>query len=273
MDREILDEFEDTPKKGADEGEEVPSHGMIDESDMESVSEEMGLEGEREDDYDGPEGEPDYDPDENLAQLENYAEEAARYNARSRWDQITAELQKLPNRPLGEEQLARLSESQRVLYQRALNKRDQLIYERDRLLPEQYKRAKQDNVAQAREIIRNQERVRQQYPKVWHKVIDRVRDWNDTGSITAEHLAGWHTFEMAAKMVIAEDYMNKQGRQNLRGMARQSGLAGRGGAAPDRSERQSEGRRNPRETEEIMSRIFDGDRNMTRRVMKRHYGG
>lgn len=273
MDNSILEDYEDTPKKGHAESEEdsFPDSGLLDDSELGSVSDELGL-------TEGPDPrdeDPDveYDEDAVASSLQAYADEAAQYKAKTKWDNLTEKINRLPARMPSEEQLARMSETDRINVSRAISYRDQLVMMRDQILPREFQNERRNNQMMADSIINNQKRVRQVYPSHWHKIIDRVRQWHDeSDELKAEHLANWGTFELAAKTVIAEEYMAKQGRTKLRGVAAQGALAGRGGAGVSREDRGSNVGRHPRDMEDTLSRVFDGDRNLVRRVMRRTYG-
>jgi len=175
---------------------------------------------------------PEYDEGAILGHLNRFADEAAYQTVGGKAAEVNRELQWLQQKlaPQSEEQLLRMSETERLAYQQGLTRRQQLQDYRDRILPMEANRLRDMNRQKANTIVQMQHGLQAKYPGYWHKILDRVRQMVDSreSGISADHLANPMTYDIVYRNIRGEEAIEKEGRSKLRKMAAGAQTVGRG---------------------------------------------
>lgn len=189
------------------------------------------LPGQEQEEPAGREEIPEYDEAAILGHLNRFADEAAYQTVGGKAAEVNRELQWLGQRigPKSEEELLRMSETERLAFQQTMSRYQQLQDYRDRILPMEANRMRDMNRQKATTIVQMQQSLQSKYPGYWHKILDRTRQMVDTGGLDADQLANPITYDIIHRNIRGEEVIEREGRSKLRKMAAGATTAGRGG--------------------------------------------
>lgn len=173
---------------------------------------------------------PEYDVKASMQALKNHADEASNLHVRARLEQINRELSNLPKDIPSEDDLLRMSETDRIELQRGMARREQLQLLKTQVIPSEYRQVQEMNRAKAQAIVGQQQQVFSKYPQHAQQVLDAVRNMVDTGKIGAPELATETLYDMVYTMVRGNEVREKENRKQLRKVAQGAQVAGRGNA-------------------------------------------
>jgi len=177
---------------------------------------------------------PEYDAGAMQSHLYQFAEEAAAQAAWAKRQAKEAELAQLPRRLPTEEELLRMSETQRAGLTAAIARRERVLGEIN-AIDYEFQQTRSSNQMLATSIVNAQKSVTAQFPNHWPKIMDVVRNLVDSsqpGQVTPQMLANPNFYSEIYKRIRGEEVVVKETRKQFRQSAARAQLAGRGQGVP-----------------------------------------